>query len=708
MSDQADQFQVCPNCGQENAIHSLKCIRCGEMLEDMFVIEGLEDKIEQEGVKEELSPETMSLVLDSLENHPLLEDAKTDQEDQASSEEEEAHEDPRREVTEDVPDWLERVRQRAREEEAGGELAKGVQAMDAKREAEGRTQVDQAFDDMLQRIRDEAERERQKARRTSAELVDKNGDPEWLKRIRELNIEREDDTQQLHSSASGGDELDREWTEEELRELLRREIGAQYIEEQALEDLAPISQTESEIPKDEDEPEADADAEAAEIDPNEFHNIPEDDFDVLPFLNKVYEEQATPGEQITEEETVGETKTAEEVEGLEEEEAEEPDEFQDDPSDSIETVSEETLRDEEQVEEIEPEAEQAPDEVQAEAEAEMGLDEKDDADGVDVEEPAVEEAKGLSVPEVEDEQKSPTEAEPTEEFLADLILLRDQRERAQVLSNVIEQEGRRTLSVLHEKKPQGKLGRLILALLLIAGIVIALILGPAQGINMPEGPAAALFSEKLSQLKSGDSVLVVLDYQAASSTEIEALTRPILKALQEKEVEIRLVTAQPNDLWLASALFDESADIPEIDFVPGGILGHLAFGIGTKPAWGTTPIEKLVSSGREIFTKSDHILLASDSFEFLRSWLEQIAPWQAGVPVSAISTGTNSAVLLPYFESNQLQGYLAGLADSPEQIAHQRAWQIGMLLMMIALILGIITKLDVDATNREEKRDAEA
>lgn len=705
MSDQADQFQVCPHCGQKNAIHSLKCIRCGEMLEDMFLIEGLEDKINQEGVKEELSPETMSLVLDSLENHPLLEDTKTLQGDQASSEEEEAHEDPRREATEDVPDWLERVRQRAREEEAGGKLTKGVQALDAKREAEGRAQVDQAFDDMLQRIRDEAERERQKARRTSTDLVDKNGDPEWLKRIRELHTEREDDDQQMHSHSSVGDELDREWTEEELRELLRREIGAQYLEEQEFEDLTPIPQPEPEIPQDEDEPEAAAEAEAAEIDPNEFHNIPEDDFDVLPILKRVSEEQATPGEQITEEETEEETKTAEEVEEFE---AEKPDESQEKPNDSVETVSEEALQDEKPGEEIESEAEQALVEVQVESEAEIGLDEKDDAEEADVEESAVEGAKELSIPELEDKQENRTETEPTEEFLADLILLRDQRERAQVLNNIIEQEGRRTLSVLHEKKPQGKLGRLILALLLIAGIVIALILGPAQGITMPESPAAALFSEKLSRLKSGDSVLVVLDYQAASSTEIEALTRPILKTLQEKEVEIRLITTQPNDLWLVGALFDEGADMPDVEFVPGGILGYLAFGVGSKTAWGATPIEKVVSNGRDMFSKSDHILLVSDSFEFLRSWLEQIAPWQAEVPVSAISTGTNSAVLLPYFESNQLQGYLAGLSDSPDQIAHQRAWQVGMLLMMIALVLGIITKLDVDATSREEKRNAEA
>ena len=168
------------------------------------------------------------------------------------------------------------------------------------------------------------------------------------------------------------------------------------------------------------------------------------------------------------------------------------------------------------------------------------------------------------------------------------------------------------------------------------------------------------------------------------------------------------MTAQPNDLWLASALFNEDADMPEVEFVPGGILGYLAFSVGSKTAWGATPIEKVVSNGRDMFSKSDHILLVSDSFEFLRSWLEQIAPWHADVPVAVISTGTNNAVLLPYFESKQLQGYLAGLVDSPDQIAHQRAWQVGVLLMMIVLILGIITKLDADATHREEKRDAEA
>ncbi len=119
-----------------------------------------------------------------------------------------------------------------------------------------------------------------------------------------------------------------------------------------------------------------------------------------------------------------------------------------------------------------------------------------------MEEPEAEEAKEISAPEVVEEPESQPEKDTTEEFLADLILLRDQRERAQVLSNIIEQEGRRTLSVLHEKKTAEQTGSSDPALLLIAGgIVISLILGPAQGgISMPESPAAALFGENSRNL----------------------------------------------------------------------------------------------------------------------------------------------------------------------------------------------------------------
>jgi hypothetical protein len=54
-----------------------------------------------------------------------------------------------------------------------------------------------------------------KVRRVDSEMVDENGDPEWLRRIRELHPEREDDTQANMTVSAVKIPSDDEWTEEE-------------------------------------------------------------------------------------------------------------------------------------------------------------------------------------------------------------------------------------------------------------------------------------------------------------------------------------------------------------------------------------------------------------------------------------------------------------------------------------------------------------
>jgi hypothetical protein len=67
-------------------------------------------------------------------------------------------------------------------------------------------------------------------------------------------------------------------------------------------------------------------------------------------------------------------------------------------------------------------------------------------------------------------------------------------------------------------------------------------------------------------------------------------------------------------------------------------------------------------------------------------------------------------ILLPYYDSNQLQGIVGGLADAralevePQKLVNQRAFQVGMLLMIVILILGMIMKADEDAQRRSEER----
>jgi len=67
-------------------------------------------------------------------------------------------------------------------------------------------------------------------------------------------------------------------------------------------------------------------------------------------------------------------------------------------------------------------------------------------------------------------------------------------------------------------------------------------------------------------------------------------------------------------------------------------------------------------------------------------------------------------MLLPYFESGQLRGIIAGasqfraLGTTQQGSINQYAWQAGTLLMMIVLILGMIMKVDEDRQRRTEER----
>lgn len=709
MTDQGEPLQICPNCGQENALQSLKCIRCGELLEGLFHID---DYDEQEGVDasgELDNQDTISTVLNSLDENALLNEQN--QADSGLSEPaEETQPEPPAWDREQVPDWLERVRQRVKEEESALSQASGGSGAGGRQSEDERAQVDQAFAGMLRRIREQAENERKKNRPSTENLVDENGDPEWLRRIRELHPPTVEESQNLPAKPAVSDELDDDWTEEELQDLLRREIGAQYLEEHRQELNFPLRE---QPPTEETtlEPAAEPGV------PEDFHNIPDDDLEErekpisLPD-NPLESEQVlsdSAGSELPDPELAVDPQPDFETE-LSEAPADEPDE---EPDVDADTGA---------VDEMEKELPEGLELQEADGETPAippilpeGTNETQFA-GNSEEAPEPDEDGEKVEPDVDGELVEPDanpEAETAEdknvpEKSADLILRRDQRQRAQTLKNIIEQEGRRSIAVLHEKTPQGKLGRLILALLLMIGVVTALVLGPAQKLELGVSPMSSAFEKSIGQIKSGERILVVLEYQAATSAELESLAKPVFTKLLAQGAEIRLLTSQPADVWLAGGLFDSDfpEEVPKTEFVPGGILGYLALSAGFTPAWGKTPIEKAISGGADLFDQSGAVLIITDSFDFARVWLEQVAPWKLGLKTLVITTAVNAPVLQPYFASRQLSGYLAGAADHSGQALNQRAWQVGVMIMMVVILLGMISKADADANQREEQRNA--
>ncbi|HBO33886.1 MAG TPA: hypothetical protein DD636_03980 [Anaerolineaceae bacterium] len=661
MSERPDELRVCPHCGQENAAYTLRCIRCGQELDELFELKGFEPSqgSVEKASEDELAP--MSEILASLDESPLL--AETDKADEDNEEVTSEAEENQPDSDKESPDWLERIRQRAKEEEdAAGELAKGGLAMDDRRSQEGRKQVDEAFDEIMRRIREQNEREKaRRTRRVESDLVDENGDPEWLRRIRELHPTREDDSNETPQAIVNKDALEDEWTEEELQELLRREMGlpetpAEETEEEVTTEVTtPVPLTEESEPGLTDQLLEQLEDQVAETEPEPvvFHNIPEDDERTL--------NSDVDGDLPLEEDSILEPpqEPAQPGEDTELEEVNEPTE---------------TL-------------------VEAETEAEF-------------------EGKSL---EAEEKLETESESAPstdaplsTEEVLPDLLLLKNQRERSQVFSEIIGQEGRRTIAVLHETTPQGKIGRLVLGLLLILGVLLAILLGKPGQVYLPLSAPATAFAKNLESIAVNDAVLIVLDYQAATQNDIEPLAVRALEILEEKGSNVKVVTANPENIWLAGNLLDP-VQVPD-EFIPGGMLGYLALAVGETPSWGELPINQAFTDDAELFDGIKQVILVSDSAEFVRMWLEQISPWQPGIKTSAITTSVSAPMLLPYHDSGQLQGVVAGIADAkalevaPQNLVNQRAFQVGMLLMIVVLLLGMITKADEDTLRRTAER----
>ncbi len=619
MSDNPD-LRICPNCGQENSLYTLRCIRCGEEMEELFQLEGFDpsEQLSNDSPQEDQAP--LSEVLASLDDSPLLAEPVENHVDENGGDH--AGDDQSSVVEKELPDWLERVRQRAQEEEdASGELSKLGHT------SKERRQVDEAFDDILRRIREQNEREKtRKPRTTEQGMVDEKGDPEWLRRIRELHPKIEEDPRETTLKGLPLEDDDA-WTKEELQELLRREMGIsehadQAAEDEKFEEIETIDSAEPSI-----------DLPFQE----NFHNIADDD-------------QDEPQEE-------------EPAELKDEANAEEPENLPDN----------------------DPETENAVDEPE---EPDGGLQDQEGAEEQPDEETA-EEAESEITP-------------PVDNVLPDLLLLRNQRERAQVLREVIAQEGQRTITLLHEPARQGKIGRFVLALMLILAVLGGILFGGEAGIANQPIPAAALaFEENLRSITSTQPVLLVLDYHAATRGDIEPLVQGILAILDSNRVTTRIVTANPENLWLG-----ETPD----EFIPGGMLGYLSAAVSSDPAWGQLPLAQVFSGDARIYHEVDQAILISDSSEFVRAWLEQVSPWQSGIQTSVVTTSVSEPMLLPYFESGQLRGVIGGasqfraLGTTQQGSINQYAWQAGTLLMMIVLILGMIMKVDEDRQRRTEER----
>lgn len=219
------------------------------------------------------------------------------------------------------------------------------------------------------------------------------------------------------------------------------------------------------------------------------------------------------------------------------------------------------------------------------------------------------------------------------------------------------------------------------------------------------------FIQSFNSLPPSPKILFVLDYEVATSGEIEALTLPALQHLNSTtQANLAFLALNPLDLTMGRRLLDLlHSTQPQMPLPPTLHLGYLPGGISALPLFAATPAAAISEAMRAEWAQSpfqkintlgdfDRVILVTDNAENARTWIEQTSPWHPHLLI--ISSARSTPMLLPYFYAGQVQGLIGNLnaAAAYEQVngipalgrAYRDAYSAGLLLALLIGLAGFL------------------
>jgi hypothetical protein len=199
---------------------------------------------------------------------------------------------------------------------------------------------------------------------------------------------------------------------------------------------------------------------------------------------------------------------------------------------------------------------------------------------------------------------------------------------------------------------------IIAALLVPIGIDINQLTGlpllpSAQKMVVPPAVSAAAFEiSRLAQLPPNSKVLVVFDYDASQSGEMNRVATALLKSPGLRNAQLEIASLNPQGSAMAQAVLKNLPDLryTALGFTPGQINGVQSL---------------LASSG-----STKLIIELAASPETVRWWAEQLKANRDETPlVAGVSAGAEP-LTMPYVQSGQVKGLVSGF---PGAVAYLNA-----------------------------------
>jgi len=224
----------------------------------------------------------------------------------------------------------------------------------------------------------------------------------------------------------------------------------------------------------------------------------------------------------------------------------------------------------------------------------------------------------------------------------------------------------------------GRLDRRIIFLI----IAVVVILPMFYPLNLPirATSASQKVFDTIEKLKEGNKALVSFEYGPATKPEIQPMAVAVLRHLFRKNVKVYVTCLWPDGQFMAKDALREVAeneyhkiygeDYVLLGFRPGneavvkGIVSDLKT-LYTIDTYGT-PIDKIpMMEGVDRFADFDFLFSASAGYPGTVEWV-QYATDPTGVIMSTGTTSIQVNEVMPYVQSGQIHGILAGMPGAAE------------------------------------------
>ena len=227
----------------------------------------------------------------------------------------------------------------------------------------------------------------------------------------------------------------------------------------------------------------------------------------------------------------------------------------------------------------------------------------------------------------------------------------------------------------------GKLDRRFIFILIGLSVLIPLLRPDWINIPIKTTSNSRIVFEELNSLKSGDKVLLSFEYGASTKPEIHPMSVAVLQHLFSKGIKVYTVPLWPEGLMMAKFAIEEvvSSNLFKVQ-------EHVDYVSLPYKAGGEIIIRGIATDLRSIFTQDINNTLLSEipmmngvnnisDFDFVfdlsagvpgnAEWV-QFACDEYNIPLSSGCTSIMVTDAIPYVESGQIRGILAGMPGAAE------------------------------------------